>query len=157
MGLNLVRERFADWLEEYVPDTRAHYLAKLGERTLYIDCDVLEADGGTRTAAINGAYIALVDALASKKSLLPPPAAVLNGSVAAISVGLLDHVELLDLDYSEDKDAEVDLNRGRLHVADTFDRGMQPLQMIEDVAEVFAHPPADHRHAPAVELAYRFH
>jgi ribonuclease PH len=85
-------------------------LASLGERTLWIDCDVLEADGGTRTASINGAFLALVDALASQKRVFGPVASFLTGSVAAVSVGLLDDVELLDLDYSEDKDAAVDLN-----------------------------------------------
>jgi len=93
-------------------------LAKLGERTIWMDCDVLEADGGTRTASINGAYVALIDALKaasnSKKLTLlppiPPVASVLNGSVAAVSVGLLESRALLDLDYSEDKDADVDLN-----------------------------------------------
>jgi ribonuclease PH len=85
-------------------------LEKLGERTLWIDCDVLEADGGTRTASINGAYVALVDALAANKNVLGGPAGILRGSVAAISIGLLDDVELLDLDYREDKDAEVDMN-----------------------------------------------
>jgi ribonuclease PH len=99
-------------------------LAKLGERTLWIDCDVLEADGGTRTAAINGAYLALIDALtvirrrdaaaaaqaAIPSPVFPPVSAVVRGSVAAVSVGLLDGQELLDLDYSEDKDADVDLN-----------------------------------------------
>src|SRR3954447_2657889 len=90
-------------------------LAKLGERTLWLDCDVLEADGGTRTAAINGAFVALVDALHTLHErsdayrtpagvpLSPPPlpAAVLRDSVAAISVGLLDGEELLDLEYRE--------------------------------------------------------
>jgi ribonuclease PH len=85
-------------------------LEKLGERTLWIDCDVLEADGGTRTAAINGAYIALVDALAAHKPVLGPPAGIVRGSVAAISVGLLRDVALLDLAYREDRDADVDLN-----------------------------------------------
>src|SRR5690348_16548619 len=93
-------------------------LRTLGERTLWIDCDVLEADGGTRTASINGAYIALIDALAAvRKSKaasvlppLPPISAIVRGSVAAVSVGLLEDRQLLDLDYSEDKDAEVDLN-----------------------------------------------
>src|SRR5271156_1684304 len=85
-------------------------LEKLGERTLWVDCDVLEADGGTRTASINGAYVALVDALHAHKSDIGPPAGVLRGSVAAVSVGLLGDVELLDLNYLEDKDAEVDLN-----------------------------------------------
>jgi ribonuclease PH len=79
-------------------------LAQLGERTLWIDCDVLEADGGTRTASINGAYVALVDALG------PAATDVVRDSVAAVSVGLLDGTELLDLDYVEDKDADVDLN-----------------------------------------------
>src|SRR5262249_42165105 len=85
-------------------------LEKLGERTLWIDCDVLEADGGTRTAAINGAYVALIDALISGKSLFPSVGQIIRGSVAAVSVGLLNDEELLDLDYAEDKEAEVDLN-----------------------------------------------
>jgi ribonuclease PH len=86
-------------------------LDQLGERTLWIDCDVLEADGGTRTASINGAFIAVVDALASLKPLLTTPLArLVTDSVAAVSVGLLNGKALLDLDYAEDKDAEVDLN-----------------------------------------------
>jgi ribonuclease PH len=90
-------------------------LAKLGERTLWIDCDVLEADGGTRTASINGAYVALIDALNAPPrgaAAFPPPPVrmVVRGSVAAVSVGLCDGAELLDLDYREDKDADVDLN-----------------------------------------------
>jgi ribonuclease PH len=85
-------------------------LEKLGEHTLYLDCDVLEADGGTRTASINGAYLALVDALHASKTLLGDPATIFRDSVAAVSVGLLADKELLDLDYREDKDADVDLN-----------------------------------------------
>src|SRR5207248_9105642 len=85
-------------------------LDKLGERTLYIDCDVLEADGGTRTASINGAFVALVDALSANKLVLGPPANIIRGSVAAVGVGLRGDEELLDLDYEEDKDADVDLN-----------------------------------------------
>lgn len=93
-------------------------LQTLGERTLWIDCDVLEADGGTRTASINGAFVALIDALcAVRKSKapsllppLPPLSAIVRDSVAAVSVGLLGEQTLLDLDYSEDKDADVDLN-----------------------------------------------
>jgi ribonuclease PH len=85
-------------------------LSKLGERTLCIDCDVLEADGGTRTASINGAYVALIDALQAHKKDLGPASAIVHGSVAAVSVGLIDESELLDLDYSEDKDVDVDLN-----------------------------------------------
>ena len=93
-------------------------LSRLGERTLWVDCDVLEADGGTRTASINGAFLAVVDALhAARKSPVPPavpplPAVreVVRASVAAVSVGLLGNRELLDLDYREDRDADVDLN-----------------------------------------------
>jgi ribonuclease PH len=94
-------------------------LERLGERTLWIDCDVLEADGGTRTAAITGAFVALVDALdglhhrdqsVASPLPFPSPRDVLRDSVAAVSVGLLDGVELLDLEYREDKDAEVDFN-----------------------------------------------
>jgi ribonuclease PH len=85
-------------------------LDKLGERTLWIDCDVLEADGGTRTASINGAFVAVIDALHSLKDQVPPLRDIVRDSVAAVSVGLLDDVELLDLEYVEDRDAEVDLN-----------------------------------------------
>ncbi len=85
-------------------------LDRLGERTLWLDCDVLQADGGTRTAAINGAFVALVDALLSLKEKIPPINEILRDSVAAISVGLLEDQELLDLEYVEDKDAEVDMN-----------------------------------------------
>jgi len=85
-------------------------LDQLGERTLWIDCDVLDADGGTRTAAINGAFVAVVDALHARKDLFGKPAGIIRDSVAAVSVGLLDNAELLDLDYDEDKDVDVDLN-----------------------------------------------
>src|SRR5258707_3236530 len=85
-------------------------LAKLGENTLWIDCDVLEADGGTRTASINGAFVALIDALAANRKLFGPPRGIVRDSVAAVSVGLIDGGERLDLAYEEDKDAEVDLN-----------------------------------------------
>jgi len=91
-------------------------LSALGERTLYLDCDVLEADGGTRTAAINGAFVALIDALHQPPPLRPEappwpsPHAVLRDSVAAVSVGLLGETVLLDLCYIEDRDAAVDLN-----------------------------------------------
>jgi len=85
-------------------------LEKLGERTLWLDCDVLEADGGTRTASINGAFIALIDALTAHKAVLGPSAAIVRGSVAAVSVGLCEEEALLDLDYNEDKDADVDFN-----------------------------------------------
>lgn len=85
-------------------------LEKLGERTLWLDCDVLEADGGTRTAAINGAYVALIDALATLKSELGPIGNVVMDSVAAVSVGVVGGAELLDLEYIEDVRADVDFN-----------------------------------------------
>ncbi len=77
----------------------------LGEHTLWIDCDVLQADGGTRCAAITGAYVAARRAL-DKFGL----SKALSGSVAAVSVGIVDGEALLDLDYSEDSQAEVDMN-----------------------------------------------
>jgi ribonuclease PH len=86
-------------------------LDNLGERTLWIDCDVLEADGGTRTASINGAFVAAVDALNAIAKELPNPVdTILTDSVAAISVGIVDGEALLDLEYVEDRDAEVDMN-----------------------------------------------
>src|SRR6266853_1539128 len=85
-------------------------LDKLGERTLWIDCDVLEADGGTRTASINGAYVAVIDALQTLAAKIGPVGAIVEDSVAAVSVGLLGGAELLDLEYVEDRDADVDLN-----------------------------------------------
>ena len=85
-------------------------LDKLGDNTLWVDCDVLQADGGTRTAAITGAYVAVrmaVQKLIDEKRLTQNP---LSDSVAAVSVGVLAGRELLDLAYVEDKDAEVDFN-----------------------------------------------
>lgn len=84
--------------------------AALGENTIVLDCDVLQADGGTRTASITGAYVALVDAvdwLRQRELLVGEP---LTGSVAAVSVGVVGEDALLDLCYSEDSTAEVDLN-----------------------------------------------
>ncbi|MBW3086551.1 Ribonuclease PH [Austwickia sp. TVS 96-490-7B] len=84
----------------------------LGENTIVLDCDVLQADGGTRTAAITGAYVALADAIATGKSrrAIRPAAQVLTGSVAAVSVGVVGGVPVLDLDYVEDVDADTDMN-----------------------------------------------
>ena len=85
-------------------------LKALGERTVTIDCDVLQADGGTRTAAITGGYVALadaLDALLERRALRANP---LHGQVAAISVGIYRGVAVLDLDYAEDSDAETDMN-----------------------------------------------
>ena len=82
----------------------AYDLEKLGERTIWLDCDVIQADGGTRTAAISGAWIAL--ARAAKRKGLPAPVE----RVGAISVGIVGGEPLLDLDYGEDSTADVDMN-----------------------------------------------
>jgi ribonuclease PH len=95
----------------------------LGENTIYLDCDVLQADGGTRTASITGAYVALALACAALRKrglLLRSP---LLGSVAAVSCGIVDGVPLLDLDYVEDSAAEVDAN-----VVMTGDGGLVEVQ-----------------------------
>jgi ribonuclease PH len=82
----------------------AYPMDVLGERTVWLDCDVLQADGGTRTAAISGVWVAL--ALAAARHGLAPPA----DHVAAVSVGLVEDTPLLDLDYTEDAAADVDMN-----------------------------------------------
>ena len=85
-------------------------LEALGERTVTLDCDVLQADGGTRTAAISGAYVALVIAmnkLCKQKNLKRNP---IHGQIAAVSVGIYEGVPVLDLDYDEDSQAETDMN-----------------------------------------------
>jgi ribonuclease PH len=95
----------------------------LGERTIYLDCDVLEADGGTRCAAITGAYVALHLALASMVEKGAMSSIPLTQSVAAVSCGIVDGRPLLDLDYSEDSTAEVDMN-----VVMTGDGGLVEVQ-----------------------------
>ncbi len=85
-------------------------MAGLGERTVTIDCDVLQADGGTRTAAITGAFVALVDACDSLRARGLLSASPLHGQVAAVSVGIVRGVPMLDLDYREDSEAETDMN-----------------------------------------------
>ena len=84
-------------------------LTALGERTVTLDCDVLQADGGTRTASVTGAYVALVDAcalLVQRRGIKNP----LHGQVAAVSVGMVGGQPVLDLDYHEDSTAETDMN-----------------------------------------------
>jgi ribonuclease PH len=83
-------------------------LPKMGERTVWMDCDVIQADGGTRTAAITGSYVALADAIAKIASV--SPAVVLPDCVAAISVGIVAGTPMLDLNYGEDSAADVDMN-----------------------------------------------
>jgi ribonuclease PH len=85
-------------------------LAALGERTVTLDCDVLQADGGTRTASITGAYVALADACESLRARRVLSASPLHGQVAAVSVGIVRGVPVLDLNYSEDSEAETDMN-----------------------------------------------
>jgi len=87
-------------------------VAALGENTLVLDCDVLQADGGTRTASITGAYVALADAVAwaTAQGLVAPGRQVLRDSVSAVSVGIVDGVPVLDLPYVEDVRAQTDMN-----------------------------------------------
>lgn len=85
-------------------------LKALGENTIQIDCDVLQADGGTRTASITGAYVALADAISYLKDKGVVPGEPLLPPVAAVSVGVLDGTVVLDLPYEEDSRAEVDMN-----------------------------------------------
>jgi ribonuclease PH len=97
--------------------------AALGENSIYLDCDVLQADGGTRTASITGAYVALVlaaDTLVASGRIKRAP---LTGAIAAVSCGMVDGVPLLDLDYPEDSAAEVDAN-----VVMTGDGGLVEVQ-----------------------------
>jgi ribonuclease PH len=85
-------------------------LKALGERTVTIDCDVLQADGGTRTASITGGYLALTEAcerLVARRAIAASP---IHGQIAAISVGICSGVPVLDLDYAEDSQAETDMN-----------------------------------------------
>lgn len=85
-------------------------LDRLGERTIWVDCDVIQADGGTRTASISGAYVALVLAMRTAKERGTLSAIPVFDQVAAVSVGIVDEVPMLDLDYKEDSNAEVDMN-----------------------------------------------
>jgi ribonuclease PH len=95
----------------------------LGENTIYLDCDVLQADGGTRCASITGAYVALALACERLREQGRIAASPLNGSIAAVSCGVVDGVPLLDLDYAEDSSAEVDAN-----VVMTGDGGLVEVQ-----------------------------
>jgi ribonuclease PH len=85
-------------------------LRALGDRTITLDCDVLQADGGTRTAAITGGYVALVDAVESLVRRRAIAASAIHGQVAAVSVGICSGIAVLDLDYAEDASAETDMN-----------------------------------------------
>ena len=85
-------------------------LEALGERTVTLDCDVIQADGGTRTASITGSYVALrlaIDALMKQRKIKKNP---IHGQIASVSVGICGGIPVLDLDYREDCDAETDMN-----------------------------------------------
>jgi ribonuclease PH len=116
----------------------AYDLETLGERTVWLDCDVIEADGGTRTAAISGAWIAL--ARAARKRGLPEP----EDQVGAVSVGIVDGEVLLDLDYAEDSGADVDMNvvmtgGGRLiEVQATAERRAFSREQLDELLELAA-------------------
>jgi ribonuclease PH len=85
-------------------------MAKLGERTVWVDCDVIQADGGTRTAAITGSFIAVADAIGTLLKAGTLPGSPVRDCVAAISVGIVSGTPMLDLNYLEDSSAEVDMN-----------------------------------------------
>jgi ribonuclease PH len=85
-------------------------LRALGERTITLDCDVLQADGGTRTAAITGGFVALSDAIEALRARRALNSSPLHGQVAAVSVGIVGGLPVLDLDYEEDSEAETDMN-----------------------------------------------
>ena len=91
-------------------------LKGLGERTVTIDCDVLQADGGTRTAAITGGFVALADAIDTLLKRRAIQASPLHGQVAAVSVGIYRGQPVLDLDYAEDSNAETDMNLSLIHI-----------------------------------------
>jgi ribonuclease PH len=116
----------------------AYDLEELGERTVWLDCDVIQADGGTRTAAITGAWIAL--ARAARKMAFPLP----TQQVAAVSVGLVAGEALLDLDYEEDSSAEVDMNvvmlgDGRLvEVQATAERNAFSREQLDELTDLAA-------------------
>lgn len=104
-GRSMEIERLVGRSLRTVVDMRA-----LGELTVTVDCDVIQADGGTRTASITGAWVALHDALMSWVAKDRLPRLPLTGQVAAISMGVVNDVALLDLDYGEDSNAQVDMN-----------------------------------------------
>jgi ribonuclease PH len=108
-------------------------LANLGERTVWLDCDVLQADGGTRTAAVTGAWVALALAARARGFTEPPE------TIAAVSLGIVDGELLLDLDYGEDSSAEVDMNivmtgDGRIiDIQATAERGPFPHETLDEL------------------------
>ena len=117
-------------------------MAALGERTIWLDCDVLQADGGTRTAAVTGAFVALVEALSGLRGRRDLPYLPVSDTVAAISAGVVDGEVILDLAYQEDSRAEVDLNLvgtggGRLvEIQGTAERAPFTAEQLEQMLHV---------------------
>jgi ribonuclease PH len=131
----------------------------LGERTVYVDCDVLQADGGTRCASITGGYVALELALRSLVEASKLPAVPLTGSIAAVSCGVVDGVPLLDLDYPEDSSAEVDANvvmtgdGGLVEVQATAERTPLSRAHLDELLALAEHGIAELRAAQAAATA----
>ncbi len=115
-------------------------MAKLGERTIWVDCDVIQADGGTRTAAISGSFVAVADALAKLPNV--DVSAAIRDCVAAISVGIVDGQAVLDLNYAEDSAAEVDMNvvmtgaGSFVEVQGTAERAAFPRERLDEMLAV---------------------
>jgi ribonuclease PH len=131
----------------------------LGERTIYLDCDVLQADGGTRCASITGAYVALALACERLRARGRLERSPLTGSVAAVSCGMCDGVALLDLDYAEDSSAEVDANvvmtgeGGLVEVQATAERTPLSRAHLDSLLALAAHGIEELRAAQEVAIA----
>ncbi len=114
--------------------------SKMGERTIWVDCDVIQADGGTRTAAISGSFVAVADALAKMPGV--DATAAIRDRVAAISVGIVDGQAVLDLNYVEDSSAEVDMNvvmtgaGAFVEVQGTAERAAFPRERLDEMLAV---------------------
>ncbi len=117
-------------------------LAPIGEHTIWVDCDVLEADGGTRTLSITAGFVALVDAIRAWRPELAQPGGIIRDSVAAVSVGIVEGQTCLDLSYEEDAATEVDLNvvmtgSGRLvEVQGTAEHGSFSHSQLDDMLKL---------------------
>ncbi|MCL6450039.1 MAG: ribonuclease PH [Acetobacteraceae bacterium] len=120
-------------------------LEALGERTVWVDCDVIQADGGTRTAAVTGGFVALVEALETLRRRECWPVLPVSDFLAAVSVGLLDASAVLDLTFDEDCRARVDMNvvmsgrGGLVEVQGTGEQGTFTAQEMEDLLELARH------------------
>jgi len=137
-------------------------LAGVGDRTIYVDCDVLEADGGTRCAAVTGGYVALHAALKRAVDAGIMPSLPLRDTVAAVSVGVVDGVPLLDLEYEEDCAADVDMNvvmtgRGELiEVQATAEAQPFPRNVLDELLNL-AHTGISRIHEVQMEVVSRLY